>query len=52
MKTKNMQENLKKDFQIRNWIENTPKGKPYVDTAIGMVYWGTSEEKRKEKKGT
>lgn len=43
-----LQDNLRKDFQWREWIKNTDKEKPYVDDATASVFWGTSASKGKK----
>ena len=48
MKTKGLQEKYKEDFVMKNLIHNTPKSKPYVDSATGAVYWGTDINEEKE----
>lgn len=48
---KSLQDNLKKDYKWKKWIENTKKTRPYVDTETCMVFWGTDADAHKEKKG-
>ena len=45
-----MQENLKRDFVLQNYINNTKQSKPYVDGATGMVFWGSDSEEHKRGK--
>ena len=44
-----MQENLKKDHEMRSFIQNIEKSKPYVDPMFGAM-WGTDSERKKETK--
>ena len=43
-----IQDNLKQDFIMKNLIHNTEKSKPYVDTAMAQVFWGTDVTKEKK----
>lgn len=43
-----LQDNLKKDFVMRDMIHNTIKEKPYVDPVTGTVFWGQDSGKRKK----
>lgn len=45
-----LQDNRKKDFVMRNFIDGTDKVKPYVDYATGMVYLGTDADRHKREK--
>lgn len=43
-----IQDNLKQDFIMKNLIHNTENSKPYVDTAMAQVFWGTDATKEKK----
>ena len=50
-KTKNeLRENICHDFEIQAEINRVNKKKPYVDPVSGVLYWGSDEGRRKERK--
>lgn len=44
-----LQDKLKLDFAFGDYIKNIEKSKPYVDTATGIVYWGSDASSHKER---
>jgi hypothetical protein len=46
-----LQENLRKDFVMRELINNSIKERPYVDPVTGMVFWGQDSGKRRKNAG-
>ena len=35
-----LQPNLRKDYELNEWVRQTEKSKPYVDTVMGTM-WGS-----------
>lgn len=50
MKKNKYQENLRRDWIMRESVKNMPKTKPYVDQGIATVIWGTDAQEGKRKK--
>jgi hypothetical protein len=44
-----LQPRYRQDWKLRSYVEQEKKTKPYVDSDMCKVFWGTDADQRKEK---